>query len=60
MPRAKYNWIFLYRILPFNQDIIYCIYKHLPKYYFYKKVKGVVKYKEHRKQKYFIKHLVKG
>ena len=59
MLRAKHNWIFLYRLLPFPEDVIYCVFKHLPKYYTVKRVKQVVLYRLDRKQKYYLKHRVR-
>ncbi len=59
MFRCKNNWTFLLKILPFNQDITHNIIRLLPKWYFYKKVKQTIKFKENRKDKYFVKHKVR-
>ncbi len=59
MLRSKNNWAFLFRVLPFHEDIVYNIIRLLPKWYFYRKVKQIVKFKEHRKDKYYVKHKIR-
>ena len=57
--RMKCNWLFLYRLLPLPKDIVFVIFRHLPKYYTVKRVKQVIQYRTSRRDKYVVKHKVR-